>query len=30
MEMPAKTKGEEFQDAAVRLFNIAADHLHLD
>ncbi|MEK6716224.1 MAG: Glu/Leu/Phe/Val dehydrogenase, partial [candidate division NC10 bacterium] len=30
MEMLAKTKGEEFQDAAVRLFNIAADHLHLD
>ncbi len=30
MEMLAKTKGEEFQDAALRLFNIAADHLHLD
>ncbi len=30
MEMLAKTKGEEFQDASLRLFNIAADHLHLD
>jgi len=30
MEMLTKTKGEEFQDAAIRLFNIAADHLHLD
>ncbi|HSD50743.1 MAG TPA: Glu/Leu/Phe/Val dehydrogenase [Candidatus Methylomirabilis sp.] len=30
MEMLLKTKGEEFQDAAIRLFNIAADHLHLD
>ena len=30
MEVMAKTKGEEFQDAALRLFNIAADHLHLD
>jgi glutamate dehydrogenase (NAD(P)+) len=30
MEMLAKTKGEEFQDAALRLFSIAADHLHLD
>ncbi|MBI2000751.1 MAG: Glu/Leu/Phe/Val dehydrogenase [candidate division NC10 bacterium] len=30
MELLAQTKGEEFQDAAVRLFNIAADHLHLD
>jgi len=30
MEMLAKTKGEEFQDAALRLFNIAADRLHLE
>ena len=30
MEMLAKTKGEEFQDAALRLFHIAAEHLHLD
>ena len=30
MEIPVKTKGEEFQDAAIRLFNIAADHLNLD
>jgi glutamate dehydrogenase (NAD(P)+) len=30
MEMLVKTKGEEFQDAAIRLFNIAADHLNLD
>jgi len=30
METLAKTKGEQFQDAALRLFNIAADHLHLD
>ena len=29
MEALAKTKGEEFQDAAMRLFSIAADHLHL-
>ncbi len=30
MEVLTKTKGEEFQDAAIRLFNIAADHLNLD
>ncbi|MFI5338927.1 MAG: Glu/Leu/Phe/Val dehydrogenase [Candidatus Methylomirabilales bacterium] len=30
MEVSAKTKGEEFQDAALRLFNIAAERLHLD
>jgi len=30
MEMLTKTKGEEFQDAAIRLFAIAAEHLHLD
>lgn len=30
MEMLTKTKGEEFQDAAIRLFNIAAEHLNLD
>jgi glutamate dehydrogenase (NAD(P)+) len=30
MEIPVKTKGEEFQNAAIRLFNIAADHLNLD
>ena len=30
MEVLAKTKGEEFQDAALRLFNIAAEHLNLD
>jgi glutamate dehydrogenase (NAD(P)+) len=30
MEIPVKTKGEEFQDAAMRLFHIAADHLNLD
>jgi glutamate dehydrogenase (NAD(P)+) len=30
MEAPTKTKGEEFQDAALRLFHIAADRLHLD
>jgi glutamate dehydrogenase (NAD(P)+) len=30
MEMLTKTKGEEFQDAAMRLFNIAAEHLNLD
>ncbi|MBI4736429.1 MAG: Glu/Leu/Phe/Val dehydrogenase [candidate division NC10 bacterium] len=30
MELLAKTKGEEFQDAALRLFNIAAEHLNLD
>ncbi len=30
MEVLARTRGEEFQDAALRLFNIAADHLHLD
>ncbi len=30
MEALAKTKGEQFQDAAWRLFNIAADHLRLD
>jgi glutamate dehydrogenase (NAD(P)+) len=30
METPVKTKGEEFQDAAVRLFTIAAEHLNLD
>lgn len=28
--MLTKTKGEEFQDAAIRLFNIAAEHLNLD
>jgi len=30
MEVVAKTKGEQFQDAALRLFNIAADRLSLD
>jgi glutamate dehydrogenase (NAD(P)+) len=30
MEVLVKTKGEEFQDATLRLFNIAADRLHLD
>ena len=30
MEISVKTKGEEFQDAAMKLFNIAADHLNLD
>ena len=30
MELLAKTKGEEFQDAALRLFHIAAEHLNLD
>jgi len=30
METPVKTKGEEFQDAGQRLFNIAADRLNLD
>ena len=30
METQVKTKGEEFQDAGIRLFNIAADRLHLD
>jgi len=30
METQVKTKGEEFQDAAIRLFNIAAEHLNLD
>lgn len=30
MEVLAKTKGEEFQDAALRLFSIAADRLHLE
>ena len=30
MEVLAKTKGEEFQDAALRLFNLAAERLHLD
>lgn len=30
MEVLAKTKGEEFQDSALQLFNIAADRMHLD
>jgi glutamate dehydrogenase (NAD(P)+) len=30
MEVLVRTKGEEFQDAALRLFNIAADRLQMD
>ncbi len=30
MELLARTKGEEFQEAALRLFHVAAEHLHLD
>jgi len=30
MEMLTRTKGEEFQDATLRLFNLAAERLNLD